>query len=72
MLEGELLAVSRDARSFAALSEGERVQYQHEGGIGEGTLVEKCRFGALIQRADGAVIGAGFRRVWAACERAQN
>ena len=40
--------------------------------MGEGTLVEKCRFGALIERGDGAVIGAGFRRIWAAFDRAQN
>jgi len=71
-LRRELLAVACDARSFAELNEGQRVEYQHEDGIGEGTLVEKCRFGGLIQRADGAVIGAGFRRIWAACERAQN
>src|SRR5215813_1492207 len=29
----ELLAVSRDAQSFAALTEGQRVNYQHEAGI---------------------------------------
>lgn len=69
---GAIVTIARDARSFAALREGQQVRYQHEGGIGEGTLVEKCRFGALIERVDGAVIGAGFRRIWAAFERAQN
>jgi len=25
--------------------------------------VEKCRFGALVERGDGTVIGVGFRRL---------
>lgn len=68
----DLHAVARDAQSFAALVEGQRVHYQHEAGIGEGTLIEKCRFGGLIERADGTVFGVGFRRLWAQRERAQN
>jgi len=57
-----LLAVSHDARAFASLHEGERVGFQHEGGLGEGALVEKCRFGGLVERGDGKVVGVGFRR----------
>jgi len=67
-----LLAVAREAQGFAALAEGQQVNYHHERGVGEGTLVEKCRFGGLVQRADGAVLAVGFRRLWAAKERAQN
>jgi hypothetical protein len=60
----DLLAVARDARAFASLAEGQRVGYQIEGGLGEGALVEKCRFGALVERADGTVLGVGFRRLF--------
>jgi len=60
----DLLSVAHDARTFAELREGERVGFQHEGGMGEGALVEKCRFGGLIERSDGAVLGVGFRRLW--------
>jgi hypothetical protein len=68
----DLLAIARHAQSFAELVEGQRVHYEHEGGIGEGTLVEKCRFGGLIARADGTVFGVGFRRIWAASKLARN
>jgi hypothetical protein len=61
----ELLAVAADARLFAALHEGQRVRYQHEGGLGEGELVEKCRFGGLVERGDGVLLGIGFRRLMA-------
>jgi hypothetical protein len=60
---GDLHAVARDARVFAALREGQRVGFQHEDGLGEGALVEKCRFGGLVERSDGKVIGVGFRRL---------
>jgi len=58
-----LLAVARDAQGFAALREGQHVQFQHAGGLGEGVLVEKCRFGALVEREDRTVLGVGFRRL---------
>ena len=58
----DLLAVARDARAFAELREGQRVGFVQEGGTGEGALVEKCRFGGLVERADGTVVGVGFRR----------
>lgn len=69
----ELLEVSTEARLFAALEEGQRVRYAPPEGarapsrpMGEGVLVEKCRFGGLIERGDGAVLGVGFRRLWPA------
>ena len=63
---GDLASIARAARIFAALAEGQRVRYQHEAGVGEGALVEKCRFGALVERGDGRVLGVGFRRLWPA------
>ncbi|WP_437959615.1 hypothetical protein WME76_08135 [Sorangium sp. So ce119] len=61
-----LVAVASDARVFAALSEGQRIRFQDGGDLAEGTLVEKCRFGGLVQRDDGVLLGVGFRRLWPA------
>lgn len=76
----ELSAAADDARVFAALNEGQRVRYlqlrarasgsEAAGGDAQGavfahaTLVEKCRWGALLLRDDGTLVGVGFRRVW--------
>jgi hypothetical protein len=68
----ELTAVARDARVFAALQEGQRVRYEHEEGLDEATLVEKCRFGALLLRSDGILVGVGFRRLWPVGDGEQN
>lgn len=61
-----LMVVAADARVFAALSEGQRIRFQDGGELAEGTLVEKCRFGGLVQRDDGIIVGVGFRRLWPA------
>ncbi|WP_437592578.1 hypothetical protein [Sorangium sp. So ce1000] len=61
-----LVAVAADARVFAALSEGQRIRFQDGGDLAEGALVEKCRFGGLVQRDDGTLLGVGFRRLWPA------
>jgi hypothetical protein len=68
----DLLSIAHAARIFAALSEGQRVHYSHDDGVGEGALVEKCRFGALVERGDGTVLGIGFRRLWSAAPSEQN
>lgn len=60
----ELSQVADDARIFGAMCEGQRVRYQHEAGLDEGVVVEKCRFGALLRRDDGVILGVGFRRIW--------
>lgn len=65
-VSGELAEIANDARVFARLGEGQRVRYQHESGLEEGTLVEKCRFGGIIERDDRVVFGVGFRRIWPA------
>jgi hypothetical protein len=60
----DLYAVANDVRVFAALEEGTRVRFQDLGGIAQGTLIEKCRYGAVVRRDDAAVMGVGFRRIW--------
>jgi len=62
----ELVDIANDARVFGGLMEGQRVRYQHDDGFGEGRLVEKCRFGALLERDDGVLVGVGFRKIWPA------
>ena len=61
-----LRRVAADATVFATLSEGDRVRYADPlDGVATGTLVEKCRYGALVLReADETVLGVGFSRVW--------
>jgi hypothetical protein len=55
------------ARAFGQLVEGEAVQFTRSDAaepIPElGILVEKCRWGALVQRGDGVVLGVGFQRL---------
>src|SRR6185437_778339 len=58
----EVLGVALDARAFGELREGQRVYFQHEGVPSEGMLVEKCRFGGLVERGDGTMVGVAFRR----------
>lgn len=60
---GDLVAVAGDARVFGALLEGQRIRYPTEQGVTEGILVEKCRFGAVVERSDGSLVGVGFRRL---------
>ena len=60
----DLNAVANDVRVFAALEEGHRVRFQDLGGMAQGTLIEKCRYGAVVRRDDETVMGVGFRRIW--------
>jgi hypothetical protein len=63
----ELGPIASDARAFGALREGQPVRYASVGEPAEpGVLVEKCRWGGLVQRPDGALVGVGFRRIVAA------
>lgn len=60
-----LSGLADDVRVFATLAEGQRVRFAEPGGgTGEGLLAEKCRFGALVARDDGTLVGVGFRKVW--------
>jgi hypothetical protein len=67
-LPRDLAAVAADARAFASLAEGQRIHYLDDDRIGEGVIVEKCRFGAVVERKDGKLVGLGFRRLWPADE----
>lgn len=58
--------IAEDARAFASLEEGARVRVSTERGAELGTLIEKCRFGAIVERADGTLVGVGFRKIAAA------
>ena len=60
----DLTAVANDVRVFATLEEGQRVRFQDLSGIAQGTLIEKCRYGAVVRRDDQTVMGLGFRRLW--------
>ncbi|MBK9266553.1 MAG: hypothetical protein IPM54_43045 [Polyangiaceae bacterium] len=63
--------IAESARVFARLTEGQRVCFASEGRDQEGILVEKCRFGALVERPDGKIIGLGFQRVRPAFDAAE-
>lgn len=61
----ELASVAADARLFGSLAEGERVRFERsDGDLGEGTLVEKCRFGGMVELDAGGVMAVIFRRLW--------
>jgi hypothetical protein len=57
-------------RLFTALAEGECVRWERPSGVGEGCIVEKCRYGAIIVTRDGMVVAVGFRKLWPAVVRA--
>lgn len=60
-----LSKIAGDAKLFAQLVEGEAVRYAADDGIVVmAKVVEKCRWGALVAREDGAVIAVGFRKLW--------
>ena len=62
-----LLTIAGEARAFAALDEGQAVRFQTKAGeVKAGTLVEKCRYGALVLDDDDKVLAVSFRRIIAA------
>lgn len=63
----DLEKLAGDARLFGMLVEGQAVRYVDDSGdLVDGTVVEKCRWGALVLRNDGAVVAVGFRKLWPA------
>jgi hypothetical protein len=64
-IDPSLAPVARDATRFATLSEGDGVLFLNRHAVeGEGTLVEKCRYGALVSAEDATkVIAVSFRRL---------
>lgn len=63
---GALRALADDARVFASIHEGDAVRYESRGESLRGTLIEKCRYGALVAAADGRILAVGFRKLWPA------
>lgn len=60
----ELASIAGAVRVFADLAEGRRVRYiDAEGNAGEGTLFEKCRYGALVARDDAHIMAVGFSKL---------
>lgn len=63
-VDESLRARSDAARAYGALEEGSEIEFAApDGAWTPGRLLEKCRFGALVARADGKVLGVGFRSV---------
>lgn len=61
----DLEAIRPSVEAFARLREGQRVFFERSPGtISEGTLLEKCRYGALVGDPDGKVLGVGFRKLF--------
>lgn len=51
-------------RRYDGLSEGESIIItQNDGTNRRAILREKCRFGALVERPDGAIVAVGFDRI---------
>ncbi|GAB5550000.1 MAG: hypothetical protein RID81_43210 [Sandaracinaceae bacterium] len=58
-----------DAHVHASLRTGQRITFQRrDGSVGEGTLVEKCRYGSLVGLEDGRVLAVSFRKLAPAAE----
>ncbi|MDW8251163.1 MAG: hypothetical protein RMJ98_17860, partial [Myxococcales bacterium] len=60
-------AIARDILRLHTLPEGAPVAFLQSdppGVTGHGVLVERCRFGALVQASDGRRMAVGFRRLW--------
>jgi hypothetical protein len=62
--DGPLAGLAGHVLVFARLAEGQRVRLETEEGMIEGLLFEKCRYGALVAKDDGAVLAVGFRKLW--------
>ncbi|MCC6646144.1 MAG: hypothetical protein IT374_11300 [Polyangiaceae bacterium] len=55
--------VAARARSFRDVQEGDRVTFRDHGRDGRGVVADRCRFGVVVARADGTMVGVGFTRV---------
>lgn len=62
-----LATVASDVRVFHTLRNGDRVRYADAtGNLLDGTLLEKCRYGAIVLSDSQRLIGIGFRKLWPA------
>ncbi|MFO0659592.1 MAG: hypothetical protein U0165_07155 [Polyangiaceae bacterium] len=62
-LPEDLVMAAEEIKAFASLSEGDSVLVDESSASVEMLLIEKCRFGALVAREDGSVLGVGYRKV---------
>lgn len=61
------MKLAAEARVFGGMVEGQAIRYADDAGtLMDGKLIEKCRWGALVARDDGAVVAVGFRKLWPA------
>lgn len=58
-----LRALADDVRVFAALADGDEVVFTDGAAEARGTIVEMCRYGALVGLRDGRVLALGFRKL---------
>lgn len=66
-VDDEMTKLAADAQLFGLLVEGQAIRYADDAGaLVDGKLIEKCRWGALVARDDGAVVAVGFRKLWPA------
>lgn len=66
-VDDEMTKLAADAQLFGLLVEGQSIRYADDAGaLVDGKLIEKCRWGALVARDDGAVVAVGFRKLWPA------
>jgi hypothetical protein len=66
-VDDEMTKLAADAQLFGLLMEGQTIRYADDAGaLVDGKLIEKCRWGALVGRDDGAVVAVGFRKLWPA------
>lgn len=60
-----LADVAADALVFAQLHEGARIRFvDRKNAMQAGTLVEKCRYGALVENEAKTILAVSFRRLW--------
>ncbi len=63
----DLAGIARQVRLFAGLQEGQEVVVDRSPGPTQsGVLREKCRYGALVELAEGKLLGVGFAKLWPA------
>ena len=68
-VDDEIGKLAGDAHLFGLIDEGEAIRNADDAGaLVDEQLIEKCRWGALVARDDGAVVAVGFRKLWPAVE----
>lgn len=62
--DADVVRRSGEALVFARLAEGDAVRFLTPNGAADrGRLREKCRFGAIVEREDGALVAVGLAAV---------